>query len=306
MSLLDGNEWDSWVTIEGYRAGAEERPDPHMQFTSTDFFRTMKIPLIRGRDFTERDNEGAPQVAIVNDVLARKLFPNGDAVGQRIRRFGKSDWETIIGVVGKVHLQDQTEKVHPQVYFSAAQTSLYPVHLADFAIRTAGAPLAIVRDVQRQVWAIDKDQPVTRVQTLEEVVSASVAQRRFQAVLLLLFASVALALSVVGVYGVVSYAVTQSIPEIGLRVALGAQVGNILGLTLARALRPILAGLAVGLAGALAGSRLLTSLLFEVKPSDPATFATVAALLGAVAIGACLIPARRATRVDPMVALRYE
>jgi putative ABC transport system permease protein len=163
-----------------------------------------------------------------------------------------------------------------------------------------------VRDVQRQVWAIDKDQPVTRVQTLEEVVSASVAQRRFQAVLLLLFASVALALSVVGVYGVVSYAVTQSIPEIGLRVALGAQVGNILGLTLARALRPILAGLAVGLAGALAGSRLLTSLLFEVKPSDPATFATVAALLGAVAIGACLIPARRATRVDPMVALRYE
>jgi putative ABC transport system permease protein len=289
-----------------YEAPGDKVGDADFEPVSPRYFETLGIPISKGRAFTATDKEGAPQVAIVNDVLARKLFPNGDAVGQRIRRFGKSDWETIIGVVGKVHLQDQTEKVHPQVYFSAAQTSLYPVHLADFAIRTAGAPLAIVRDVQRQVWAIDKDQPVTRVQTLEEVVSASVAQRRFQAVLLLLFAGVALALSVVGVYGVVSYAVTQSIPEIGLRVALGAQVGNILGLTLARALRPILAGLAVGLAGALAGSRLLTSLLFEVKPSDPATFATVAALLGAVAIGACLIPARRATRVDPMVALRYE
>jgi putative ABC transport system permease protein len=144
------------------------------------------------------------------------------------------------------------------------------------------------------------------VQTLEEVVSASVAQRRFQAILLLLFASVALALAVVGVYGVISHAVAQRTPEIGLRLALGAQRRNILTLTMARALRPILAGLAIGLAGALAASRLVTSLLFEVKPSDPATFAIVVALLGVVALGACLIPARRATRVDPMVALRYE
>jgi putative ABC transport system permease protein len=133
-----------------------------------------------------------------------------------------------------------------------------------------------------------------------------VAQRRFQALLLLLFAGVALVLSVVGVYGVVSYAVVHRTPEIGLRLALGAQRENILRLTIARALRPILAGLAVGLAGALVASRLLTSLLFEVKPSDPATFALVAALLGIVALAACLIPARRATRVDPMVALRYE
>src|ERR1017187_4323826 len=248
----------------------------------------------------------APAVASLNQGLAPKLFPNGDAVGHRIRRSGARDWEPIAGVVGEVHLQSQTEKVHPQVFFPAAQTSLYPVHVADFAIRTAGAPLAIVRDVQRQVWAIDKDQPVTRVETLEEVVSASVAQRRFQAALLLLFASVALALAVVGVYGVISYAVAQRTPEIGLRLALGAQRHNILGLTMARALGPILAGLAAGLAGALAASRLLTSLLFEVKPSDPATFALVAAMLGVVALGACLIPARRATRVDPMVALRYE
>jgi putative ABC transport system permease protein len=205
-----------------------------------------------------------------------------------------------------VHLQGQTEKVNPQVYFPAAQTSLYAVHVADFAIRTAGAPLAIVNEVQHEVWTIDKDQPLTRVQTLEEVVSASVAQRRFQAVLLLLFASVALALAVVGVYGVISYAVAQRTPEIGLRLALGAQRRDILGLTMTRALSPIVAGLAAGLAGALATSRLLTSLLFEVKPFDPATFALVAGVLGAVALGACLIPARRATRVDPMVALRYE
>ncbi len=300
-----------WGSVYETPEGPGSEPDfrgreADFEPVSLRYFETLGIPILKGRAFTPADKEGAPPVAIVNQVLARKLFPNGDAVGHRIRRSGARDWETIAGVVGEVHLQSQTEKAHPQIFFPAAQTSLYPVHVADFAIRTAGAPLAIVRDVQRQVWAIDKDQPVTRVETLEEVVSASVAQRRFQAALLLLFASVALALAVVGVYGVISYAVAQRTPEIGLRLALGAQRHNILGLTMARALGPILAGLAAGLAGALAASRLLTSLLFEVKPSDPATFALVAAMLGVVALGACLIPARRATRVDPMVALRYE
>src|ERR1017187_7070957 len=300
-----------WGSVYETPEGPGSEPDfrgreADFEPVSLRYFETLGIPILKGRAFPPADKEGAPPVAIVNQVLARKLFPNGDAVGHRIRRSGARDWETIAGVVGEVHLQSQTEKAHPQIFFPAAQTSLYPVHVADFAIRTAGAPLAIVRDVQRQVWAIDKDQPVTRVETLEEVVSASVAQRRFQAALLLLFASVALALAVVGVYGGISYAVAQRTPEIGLRLALGAQRHNILGLTMARALGPILAGLAAGLAGALAASRLLTSLLFEVKPSDPATFALVAAMLGVVALGACLIPARRATRVDPMVALRYE
>ncbi|MGA2590252.1 MAG: ABC transporter permease [Bryobacteraceae bacterium] len=300
--------WGSvYETPEGPGSEPDYRlRDADFEPVSPRYFETLGIPILKGRGFTPADKDGAPPVAIVNQVLARKLFPNGDAIGHRIRRSGKHDWETIVGVVGEVHLEGQTEKVHPQVFFPAAQTSLYPVPVADFAIRTAGAPRSILREVQRQVWAIDKDQPVTRVETLEEVVSASVAQRRFQALLLLLFAGVALVLSVVGVYGVVSYAVVQRTPEIGLRLALGAQRENILRLTIARALRPILAGLAVGLAGALAASRLLTSLLFEVKPSDPTTFALVAALLGVVALGACLIPARRATRVDPMVALRYE
>jgi putative ABC transport system permease protein len=300
-----------WGSVYETPEGAGSEPDfrtrsADFEPVSARYFETLGIPILKGRAFTPADKEGAPPVAIINQVLARKLFPKGDAAGHRIRRAGGRDWETIVGVVGEVHLEGQTEKVNPQVYFPAAQTSLYPVHLADCAIRTAGAPLAIVRDMQRQVWAIDKDQPLTRVETLEEVVSASVAQRRFQAVLLLLFAGGAVALAVVGVYGVISYAVAQRTPEIGLRLALGAQRHDILSLTMARALAPILAGLAAGLAGALAGSRLLTSLLFEVKPSDPATFALVAALLGAVALGACLIPARRATRVDPMVALRYE
>jgi len=293
-----------WGSV--YETPDEQRDDADFEPVSPRYFETLGIPILKGRAFTAADKEGAPPVAIINQVLARKLFPNGDAVGQRIRRFGKSDWETIAGVVGEVHLQSQTEAVHPQIFFPAAQTSLYPVHVADFAVRTAGAPLGIVRGIQRQVWAIDKDQPVTRVETLEEVVSASVAQRRFQASLLLLFAGVALVLSMVGVYGVVSYAVAQRTREIGLRMAFGAQLGNILGLTMARAFGPILAGLVVGLAGALAASRMLTSLLFEVKPFDPPTFAWVAALLGAVALGASLIPARRATRVDPVVALRYE
>jgi predicted permease len=280
--------------------------DADFQVASPRYFETLGIPILKGRAFTSTDKEGAPPVAIVNQVLARKLFPNADAVGHRIRRFGAPQWETIVGVVGEVHLQGQTEKVEPQIFFPAAQTSLYPVHVADLAIRTAGAPRSIVRDVQRQVWSIDKDQPVTRVDTLEEVVSASVAQRRFQALLLLLFAGVAVMLSVVGVYGVVSYAVVERTPEIGLRLALGAQRQDILGLMIAHALRPILAGLVLGLAGALAASRLLISLLYEVKPFDPATFALAMILLGAVALGACLIPARRATRVDPIVALHYE
>jgi putative ABC transport system permease protein len=300
-----------WGSVYGTPEGPGSEPDFRLRDAdfepvSPRYFETLGIPILQGRAFIPADKEGAPPVAIVNQVLARKLFPKGDAVGHRIRRSGARDWETIAGVVGEVHLQSQTEKVHPQVFFPAAQTSLYPVHVADFAIRTAGAPLAIVRDVQRQVWAIDKDQPVTRVETLEEVVSASVAERRFQAVLLLLFAGVALALAVIGVYGVISYAVVERTPEIGLRLALGAQRRNILSLTMARAFGPILAGLAAGLAGALAASRLLTSLLFEVKPSDPATFVLVGALLAAAALVACLIPARRATRVDPMVALRYE
>ncbi|HXM45704.1 MAG TPA: ABC transporter permease [Bryobacteraceae bacterium] len=300
-----------WGSVYETPEGPGSEPDFRLREAdfepvSPRYFETLGIPCLKGRAFTAADKEGAPPVAIVNQVLARKLFPKGDAEGHRIRRSGARDWETIVGVVGEVHLAGQTEKVNPQVFFPAAQTSLYPVHVADFAIHTAGAPLGIVRDVRRQVWAIDKDQPVTRVETLEEVVSASVAQRRFQAALLLLFAGVALALAVVGVYGVISYAVAQRTPEIGLRLALGAQQRNILNLTLARAMGPILAGLAAGLAGALAASRLLTSLLFEVKPSDPATFILVAALLGLVALGACLIPARRATRVDPMVALRYE
>jgi putative ABC transport system permease protein len=293
--------WGSmYETPEEYKGDADFEP------VSARYFETLGIPILKGRGFTIGDKEGAPPVAIINQVLARKLYPHGDAVGQRIRRFGENNWDTIVGVVGDVHLQEQTQKVHGQVYFPAAQTSLYPVPLADFAIRTAGAPLAIVRDVQRQVWNIDKDQPVTRVQTLEEVVSASVAERRFQAMLLLLFAGVALTLSLVGVYGVVSYAVLQRTPEIGLRLALGAQRADILTLTLTRALRPIGMGLAAGLAAALAASRLLTSLLFEVKPSDPMTFAVVAGLLAAVALAACIIPSRRATRVDPLVALRYE
>jgi putative ABC transport system permease protein len=300
-----------WGSVYETPEGPGSEPDYRLRSAdfepvSTRYFETLGIPILKGRAFMPADKEGAPPVAIINQVLARKLFPNGDAAGHRIRREGARAWETIVGVVGEVHLESQAERVHPQVFFPAAQTGLYRVPVADFAIRTSGAPRSIAREVQRQVWAIDKDQPVTRVETLEEVVSASVAQRRFQALLLLLFAGVALVLSVVGVYGVVSYAVVQRTQEIGLRLALGAQRENILRLTIARALRPILAGLAVGLAGALAASRLLTSLLFEVKPSDPATFAAVAALLGVVALGACLIPARRATRVDPMVALRYE
>jgi putative ABC transport system permease protein len=288
--------------------GADRRDRSHdadFQVASPRYFETLGIPIVEGRPFTAQDKEGMEPVAIVNQTLAKKLAPNGSALGRRIRRSGKA-WQTIVGVVGEVHLQGQGSKVESQVFIPAAQTGLYPVGLADFAIRTSGAPMSIVRAIQNEVWAIDKDQPITRVQTLEEVVSASVAQRRFQATLLLAFAGVALLLSMVGVYGVVSYAVLQRTPEIGLRLALGAQRENILGLVLGQAMRPIAAGLVIGLAGALALTRFLASLLFEMKPTDPVTFGAVLTVLGIVAASACLIPARRATQVDPMIALRYE
>jgi putative ABC transport system permease protein len=192
------------------------------------------------------------------------------------------------------------------VYLPAAQTSLYPVRLADFAFRASGDPKTLITAVQQQVWAIDKDQPVTNVKTLEEVISQSVAQRRFQTLLLALFAGLALALVVVGIYGVISYSVSQRTAEIGIRVALGANRVSILRLVMLRSMMLVLAGIAIGAVGAWGLSRYLASLLFEIKPTDPLTYASLAALLFAVALAACMAPARRATRVDPIVALRYE
>ncbi len=245
-------------------------------------------------------------VAVVNSALAKHFFPNEVAVGRRFRRNPQTPWVTIVGVVSDVRRSGKSGKINPQVYFPAAQTALYPVRLSEFSFRSASDPKQLVAAVQQQVWAIDKDLPVTHVRTYDELVSQSVSERRFQTLLLGLFASLALILALVGIYGVISYSVSQRTPEIGVRIALGASRGDILKMILGRAMLLVASGILCGAAGAYALSQSLKSLLFEVKPGDPWTYASLAMLLSLVALAACLIPARRASTVDPMIALRYE
>ena len=276
------------------------------QMVSAAYFDTLQIPLIAGRAFTEDDRDGKEPVVIVNAALARQRYPRGDALGHRIRRRGAAAWRTIVGIVAPVHLYGQAQDVDPQVYLPAAQTDSYPMAIASLAVRARQDPLSLVRAVQREVWAIDKDQPVTRVQTLRELVSDSLAQRRFQMALLLLFAGLALTLALVGIYGVISYSVELRTAEIGVRVALGAQRRDVFAMVIRQGLLLAGIGLAAGIPGALATSRLLRSLLFRVEPFDPATFAILAALALAAALLACWLPARRAAGIDPMTALRDE
>lgn len=280
--------------------------DADYQAVSPGYFETLGIALERGRLLTPADRARAPFVGVVNAELARQFFPNQDPLGRRFRNDGDAPWVTIVGVVSDVRRAGKAGKMNPQVYLPAAQTALYGVRLSQFTFLSAGDPKQLVGAVQQQVWAIDKDLPVTHVRTYNELISQSVSERRFQTLLLGLFASLALILAIVGIYGVISYSVSQRTPEIGIRVALGATRGGILTMVVGRAMLLITFGIAVGAAGAFALSRYLKSLLFEVKPGDPWTYAGIALLLAIVALAASLVPARRATRVDPMIALRYE
>jgi putative ABC transport system permease protein len=280
--------------------------DADYQAVSPGYFATLGIGLQRGRLLTPADRTGSEPVAVVNTALARHFFPNEDPVGRRFRRNEQAPWTAIVGVVSDVRRGGKAGKINPQVYYPAAQTALYPVWLSEFAFRSAGDPKQLVAAVQRQVWAIDKDLPVTHVRTYDELVSQSVSERRFQTLLLGLFASLALILAMVGIYGVISYSVSQRTPEIGIRMALGATRGEILGMVVGRAMVLAGIGIAIGGGGALALSQYLKTLLFEVKPGDPWIYGSIAVLLAAVALAATMIPARRATRVDPMIALRYE
>jgi predicted permease len=295
--------WSSNFRPEGQ---ADAGKDADYQAVSPGYFSTLGIALQRGRLLTPADRAGAEPVAVVNTALVHQFFSSEDPIGRRFRRSEQTPWATIVGVVSDVRRGGKAGKLNPQVYFSAAQTALYPVRLSEFSFRSAGDPKQLVTAVQKQVWAIDKDLPVTNVRTYDEIVSQSVSERRFQTLLLGLFASLALILAMVGIYGVISYSVSQRTPEIGIRMALGATRGGILKMVMGRAMLLVAVGIAAGWAGAFALSRYLKSLLFEVKPGDPWTYASLAILLAMVALAAALIPARRATRVDPMIALRYE
>ena len=277
-----------------------------LQAVSPGYFETLGIPLLEGRLLTPDDRVGQQNVCVVNQAFTRHFLQGHDPIGRRLARASGRPWVTIVGVVNDIRRGGKTDDVNPQVYLSAAQTDMYPVRLADVAVRTAGNPRQLVNAIQGQVWGLDKDQPITNVRTLEEIIDASVAQRRFQTMLLVTFAAVAVGLAMIGIFGVLSYSVSQRTAEWGLRMALGAAPRGILALVLKQAGALTAAGVVLGLAGAFGLTRYVQSLLFGIQRTDWKTYAAAVVLLSVVAVAAALIPARRGAKVDPIVALRYE
>jgi putative ABC transport system permease protein len=272
---------------------------------STDFFRAMGIPLLRGRVFTDADTpQNAPPVLIINETMARLYWPNDDPIGKRIK-FGDPNfpqpWQTIVGVVGDVHQEGLEKSVTPMVYEPSADYSY-----DDVVLRASGNSKTLLAAIKDQVKSVDKNLLLDHFSLVSETLSAHESQRKFNAWLLGAFAFIALLLAAVGIYGSISYWVKQCTQEIGVRMALGAQPRNIFALVIGRGMAVIFVGLALGIAGALALTRLIASMLFGVRPEDPLTYAAVALLLAAVALAACYFPARRATEVDPLTALRHE
>jgi predicted permease len=281
--------------------------DMDRQAVNPGYFETLGLKLLRGRLLTSEDRSGGPGVVVVSQALVRKMFGEVDPIGHRIKNGGEAPWATIVGVVGDMRRDGKQSAITGQVYLPAAQPELYAVvPLADFAVRSAGDPHELVNAIQGEVLSLDKDQPITRVRTLEEIVSNSVAQTRFETVLLVMFAGLAVGMAMIGVFGVLSYAVGQRMGEFGIRMALGAEPVGIMRMVLRQAGVLIACGAAAGLAGGYGLSRFVASMLFQVKPHDEGTYVGAMAVLAAVSVAAALIPARRAARIEPIVAMRYE
>ena len=302
---LGGNMDRYGIHVEGKSApNPEDDPSADRYSISPDYLRTMRIPLLSGRAFNEADRVDSAKVVIVNEALARQFWPAGDAVGKRLR-FGddKGPLRTVVGVVGDVLHQGLDAPHTIQIYLPNTQFTDSDMLLV---VRTAGDPATLAGAVRQDIAAVDSQVPVSSVFTMDEIVAASVAKQQFSVWLFGLFAAIALVLASVGIYGVISYGVAQRTNEIGIRMALGAKKRDVLGMVVGDGMRPALLGAAIGLAAALALTRLLGSLLYGVKPDDPETFVAVCTILIGVALAACYLPARRASKVDPMEALRYE
>jgi len=283
--------------------------DANHRQVSENYLQTMSIPLRRGRYFGAQDNEHAMPVVIINETMARTYWPNVDALGRRFKLGDPADntpWMTIVGVVGDVRQMGIDVPVKAEMYMPYRQADLRFYVPRDLVFRTAGDPASLVGSVRQAIRAVDPDQPISDVATMEEVLGREISQRRLGMILLTAFAVLALLLASLGIYGVLAYFVAQHRNEIGVRLALGATPAKILLFVLQKGMRLTLLGVGIGLAASFALTRLMTSLLFGVNPVDPLTFAAVPVLLAVVAFLACWIPARRAARVDPVVALRYE
>jgi putative ABC transport system permease protein len=293
-------------TIEGDAATNDAIPTAQVGVVSPDYFRTMETPLKRGRFFTDADDRKAPQVVLIDEALAERYFGSRDPVGLRIKRGGptsEAPWMTIVGLVGNIKSDGYDKPDQPHLYYPIFQNPAYAMAIY---LKSDVAPLTLTQSVREQVRALDRDLPVFGERTMGQVAAESVSRRRFAMQLVGMFGILALLLAAVGIYGVIAYSVTQRTREIGIRVALGASRSEILRWVLKQGMVLTMAGVVIGLLGAFLLTRLLRSLLFGVGPADVVTYGVLATLLTIVALIACYVPARRATKVDPLVALRYE
>jgi len=298
-----GTDLSAPFVISG-RAPSTDRPLASFHSITPDYLSTMGIRLMRGRAFTERDTpEGLP-VALINETMARRYWPDEDPLGQRVSiRFGGNSPLEIVGIVGDTQQTALESTVKPEVYVPYTQR---PWFFMTFAVHSSSNLSELAQVIRSQVWGIDRDIPIYSVSSVAQRVADSVAKRRFNMFLVGGFAVLALVLAAIGIYGVVSYSVSQRTFEIGVRLALGAKPADVMKLVIGQGMANALLGALVGLAVAVGLTRFLETQLFGVSPTDPLTFAAVASLLIAVALVACYLPARRATKVDPMTALRYE
>ena len=274
---------------------------------SPDYFQAAGIPLLAGRAFGENDTKNSPSVVIVNETLARRYWPARQAVGKRLSRETDKDaqplWLEIVAVAGDTRDVSLTTLPKAEIYLPSSQAASTSMNIL---VRAKADTTALEPALRDAVWSVDRDQPVQSMATLDQAVAHSEAEPKFHTLLLGIFAALGLAITLVGIYGVISYSVSQRTREIGIRMALGARSRDVLRQVLWEGMKLALLGLAIGIIAALALTRVLTSLLFEVRATDPATFAVISSLLACVALAACYLPARRATKVDPLVALRYE
>jgi putative ABC transport system permease protein len=307
---LDWRGGTNGILIEGRAIERGVDYDANHRQISPDYFKAMGITLKEGRTFSDGDHQQSLPVAIVNETMAREFWPGDNAIGKRFKTGGpdeKDPWITIVGVVGDIKQMGAETAVKAEMYMPYQQVADQPWYAPrDLVIRTSVEPMSLVQAVTARVHEVDADQPVSNIRTMKEVLGKEFGQRETGTILLGVFAALAMLLAAVGLYGVLSYFVSQRIPEFGVRMALGAQSRDILWLVLKRGMGLVMLGIAIGMAAAFALTRLMQSLLFEVSASDPLVFAVIALLLAVVAFLACVIPARRAMKIDPMVALRYE
>jgi len=303
----------SFAIVGRPKAEPGKQPQTMLYITSPDYLRAMGIRLVKGRFFTAQDMQRSPRVAVIDETFTRQQFPDQEALGQRIAGDGKDNPDAeIVGIVAHVkHFGlDAVERVQPQLYlpFNQAPDDMLPflAPRMNIVIRTTADPLNLTAAVRRQVQALDPNQPVYNVSTMEQTLDQSLVTQRLSMMLLASLASLALILAAVGIYGVMSYTVTQRSHEIGIRMAIGALPRDVFKMVIARGMMLALIGVAFGLVGAFALTRLMATMLYGVEPTDPTTFVSIGILLTGVALVACYLPGRRATKVDPVVALRYE